>query len=373
MDAFERSDSIVCIVADTLAYAATRGIPFADALRNLPFYTEPKLTLKSPAALNEWLCVQLPALYPMAWGTDSRFRARARRLIEELDKGEPLSYAVEAALGRWVPAYFVLGLEKAENQGRVAAVLPALAASLSYPRAVTRERASAFVLAIARVLVTMPILFGLSVFILPKLTQMEYELLGAQGNYFHQMGAAASVLLPIMHWAVIGSLLVFLVTRIDVIGERVILWIPFVRRDCLRMRVADMTRGMLAFTRTGEDVLTAAEWTYAATRSPWMARRLKAFIEAVSAGRNWAAAWQEMRLGVPLADWLVHNAAAREDPASAFELLLDKCILDTQRTTCRLHALVDPVCVLLLGVMVGAVAYGAFSFLARLVDVGSIL
>jgi hypothetical protein len=49
-----------------------------------------------------------------------------------------------------------------------------------------------------------------------------------------------------------------------------------------------------------------------------MRRRLERFSGYVSHGACWAAAWEGMELGFPFLDWLVRNAAIREEPLEGF-------------------------------------------------------
>ncbi len=361
---FRRVDSVACILADTLAYAAARNVPFALALRALPFYREDAFVRRWLRFLNRWPFNRL-ALHPACWARDFPLCLRVRELIEELEKGEPLSFALENTFGMFFPSCFILALEKAENEGSVATALPVLAEMLNYPRLVRRERRIAVQFAAVRLVVAVSIASALNVFILPRYAKMMHEF-GAAYTGVGAMNLIATVLGVVLHWGFCLWVLYYVLTRVEVVREAILLRVPFGRRDVQRQRTAELTRALLAFVNTGSDLHTAAEWAQRATRSPWLSARVRVFTDALSRGVGWAEAWQAMELDLPAADWLVCNAAAREDPGSGLELLLDKLLLDIDSTTRRWQALADPVCVLVLAVFVGGMCYSMFNCLVRL-------
>ena len=364
-DVFQRPDAIACMVADTLAYATSRNIAFTDALRNVPFYRPADFRSHLFAFLNCWP-FSLFAVHPACWAKDYPLSLRVEALIHDLEQGEPLSYVLEEHLREFFPPEFILGLEHAENRNRVEVALPALAEALNYPRMVRDERVTALRLALLRFVVIFPTVFFLGVFILPKFARMmdEYGV-----REWHLSFSVLHAGLTLTHWVFAMAIILFLLTRASVIREWVGFRIPFLRRDCERMRMADLTRSLLTFLRSGEDVMSAAEWAHRSTRSPWLSKRLKILIGALREGAALPQAWAQMGVNMPLAEWLLHNAALREDPVSALELLLDKLYADISQSTRRWEVLVDPICVLLLGTFVGALSYSLVHSLVALIHV----
>ena len=363
--AFGRMDSIACAVADSLAYAAARDIPLTDALRDLPFCGESRFRSGIPRLLNAWPLNLLP-LHPSCWARDYAASLRVKRMIEALEKGEPLSYALEAELAEYFPKYFILGVEKAENGKCLRTALPALAESLSYPQLVKRRRLAAFAPALIRMLVLLPIIAGMLVFIFPKFARIGEEYGLPATGLMRWYVPAMSLLVTVAHWCVVLGILIVLLAQIEVFREMLLLRLPLFRRDCVRIRVAQLVQSLLAFTKSGQDILTAAEWTFTATKSPWMRRKLAVFIAALREGSRWDEAWAQMAIELPLADWLVRNAAVREDPVAGFETLLDKLCFDIDQATQRWEALADPVCVVLLAIVVGATIYCVFELLIQM-------
>ncbi len=149
--------------------------------------------------------------------------------------------------------------------------------------------------------------------------------------------------------------------------ERWLFAVPLVGPQLRCLRLWEVAQGMTAMTLAGADVATAAAWTRDASRSPSARVALERFIREVRAGRNWADAWEMLGLGKPMHDWLVRNAAAREDPASGFQLLeewlTDEASVLAQRTVRWL----EPALILANCAFLGSIVVCTFSLLIRMV------
>ena len=60
-----------------------------------------------------------------------------------------------------------------------------------------------------------------------------------------------------------------MLSRIEGIGERVMLCLPFFGRERRLFLAADLARGCAAFLRQGETLESALEWNRRACRSEW--------------------------------------------------------------------------------------------------------
>jgi type II secretory pathway component PulF len=82
--------------------------------------------------------------------------------------------------------------------------------------------------------------------------------------------------------------------------------------------LAGLAAGMYVHLASGKGMAESAELCRDTVARPWLRRRLDRFIAEVRAGEPWADAWARMKLGSPLHEWMVRNAAARENPAEGF-------------------------------------------------------
>jgi type II secretory pathway component PulF len=365
MRAFGWTDSVACIVAETLAHAVARGIPLAEALRHLPFYVTPKL---GPvlSGVNRWTMDMLFLLLPRFWSRQYPLSLALEKLIEQTDQGESLSYALETSLADYLPAYYILGVEKAEREGRLESVLPVLAESLAYPRFIRDERLAALRVALLRAVVLVPLLLGISTFIMPRFGKMVEEITGgASGGHSYLL---LNALLLMVIWGGLLAALVLLLSKIFLVREYFWLRTPFLRRSYRRVQLVELIRALLAFLRSGEDMVSAARWAQRGVRSPWLQERIGVFVGAMESGVDWAEAWRRMAFGVDDVDWVVHNAMVRESPVEGLEMVLDKLFQDVQSTTRRWAALADPVCVVVLATPVAYFAFRMFSWLILIVE-----
>jgi type II secretory pathway component PulF len=85
--------------------------------------------------------------------------------------------------------------------------------------------------------------------------------------------------------------------------------------------VSDLSSGMYVHLASGKGIAESAELCRDTVARPWLRRRLDRFIVEVRAGEPWADAWARMKLGSPLHEWMIRNAAARENPAEGFSQL----------------------------------------------------
>ena len=366
MRAFGWTDSVACIIAETLAHAVSRNIPLADALRHLPFYVNPKLGAPFLETVNRWTMDMLFLLLPRFWSRQYPLSLALEKLIEEIDRGEPLSYALEASLADYFPSYFILGVEKAEREGRLDVVLPVLADSLAYPRFVRNERLASLRLAFLRAAVIVPQLLFLNTFIFPHLMGGFDDATGGASQSYPVV--VFQVLLPLAIWGGLFALLLLLLSKVFLIREYLWLRTPFLRRSYRRMQLVELVRALLAFVRSGEDIVSAAQWAQRGVRSPWLQGRTGVFVAAMESGVNWAEAWERMAFGVETVDWVMRNAMVRECPAEGLEMVLDKLFMDVRAATHRWTVLADPICVVLLAIPVGYVAFRLFGLLVLLIE-----
>lgn len=299
----------MCRLARTLAWAATHNIPFDEALSaTLPWGGRPALVATGSA------------------------RGNTYGVIHRLRRGLSLADSLRQRLGRRLPEYYLSAVRDAELDGSLPTALPLLAERLAADEAAKRSPTAwgygaLYAVALGGVLsVVLLGAFG------PSMGRMWKELLPGRPLPFatafllrHQeallrgaaplLGAALLCLLArrLYHDSMVFSNLV----------ETVVLPLPLFGRRLRLRRVAELLQGMIVALEAGKDVVAAAEWNGVFVRSWWLRARLARCRDALAAGVRWDRAWAEMKLGLPLGQWILGNGASREEPARLFRVVYD--------------------------------------------------
>lgn len=350
-----RNASRACMTAETMAWAVTHNIPITDALRALPFYW--------PFAAVGWtrwprFSAFMKELFipfrPLHWLVNIRWSWHLVLFLRELEKGEPLAYALEKRLSMYFPSFYIMGVIKAERDNMLETALPTLARQMRFPESVFMERKMHLIYVAAKGLIMTGCLLFMAFLIFPVMEAMRADLLRIGTDTHSAIGAFTRNAIGV---GTLLTIILVVLVRFSIIGEQVLLSIPFLGREKRRFLISDLARSMAAFLRQGEDVLSAAQWSQKTTKSEWIRRRLDVFVTGVSRGTGWAQAWSDMHIGTPLHDWLIGNAALREDPASVFELLTDLLEDEIRLTSRRMSRWLDPCCAVIFGLIVIGAAY----------------
>lgn len=344
----------VRLVADTLAWAVSHGMPLQEALRNLPFYRGLATRLPKWRSCVALLRDVLVPFRPLLWFPNIRWSWAIRLMIEDLERGEPLSSALEKHLGEYFPGFYVMGVAKAERDGLLETALPVLARQVEYPAAMAGRRKLAYFLSFWRFIIIVPIILLLFVFILPVFKDMYGQFGGTMPYDIHTGWTLPAIVAQLGCFVILVFLLL---SKIQGLGEYVLLRFPLLGPDFRRFVLSDLARSMAAFVRQGEDLVSAAEWSMKSTRSYWLRRRLEEFVTALRRGVYWPEAWDKIGKGTPLEQWLVRNAAAREDPAAGLELLAEWLQQEIELTTRWIERWVDPCATVVIGLIVGLMTY----------------
>ena len=360
-----RNASRACMLADTLSWAVRRGIPVKKALLTVPFYRNPRHCPTPVLRGLLWLLSPCLLFLPVPWLLDIRWSIRLERVGRDLDAGYSLSDAFHRRLRRRFPRFYLVGMARAEAEGRLETALPVLAYQLNYPCEVADARRRELFFVLAKLIWVAAFVGFISTTLVPRVE----SIVGSYPDIRH----AARFPLPLgLFSSVLGNaiwilfLFLFVVPRLGVVGEYILLYLPVVGRDLRRFAVGDAVRGMAAFVRQGDDIATAAEWSVHAAGSHWMRRRLKRFVRDVRNGVRWDEAWIRMNVGKPIDRWVIRNAAAREDPASGFELLAEWLHQETEMSTRRIQQFIDPIFTLGVAAIVGVVCVYTFSSLIQI-------
>jgi len=353
------------MLADTLAWAVSHDIPMTEALSTVPVPEGRYGPVGFLAFCPSWIKRPLLRLIPDGGLWRSQWAVRLADLRQGLEAGEPLGSALRRTMARYFPRYFLTGVEEAEQQGHLATALPVLARYLSVPMCMARRQKEVWTYVLIRIWVGMSVVGFVCTNVVPKFEEIFLDLAGRELPY--AMGVLQGQLLEsILHVTLLCLLGGYALGKMGAFGEMVLLRVPLVGRARRRLYFYELARSMAAFTAQGEDIVVAAEWSSKSSRSAWLRRRLRRFVEAVRSGTKWTDAWERLYVGKPVERWIIRNAAAREDVVSGFDLLAE-WLADELRTAARVVRMcVEPIFTILLGIVVGLLAYGFVSFMAEL-------
>ncbi|MBM4142805.1 MAG: hypothetical protein FJ225_04305 [Lentisphaerae bacterium] len=359
--AADTRDARAAMLADTLAWAVSHGIPLSEALRTVPV-PEGRcgvmgLLAFCPSPVRRALLRVIPdgAFWRSQWP------ARLADLRLRLEAGATLSQALRGAARRYLPAYFLTGVDEAERQGRLPVALPVLAGRLRMPIGIARRQRAVWTFVFARLLAGLGVLNFVCVMIAPKFEEIFADLLEGRPMPAAMRLVQGGLLQAALLTALAALLIVRALGRMGRLGELVLLRIPGIAGERRRLCFYELARGMAAFTAQGEDIVAAAEWSARSTRSAWLRRRLRRFAAAVRGGAHWTEAWDRLYVGRPVERWIIRNAAAREEVAAGFDLLAEWLAEEMRRTGRLVRMCLEPVFTVLMGLVVGALAYALFA------------
>ena len=355
----------VCMLADTLGWAATHNIPLAESLRGLPFTSENKVRTAKTTSVITWLLRPLLALYSPQVYFDTRWSAKVAHLRSDLNSGLPLSISLRKHFKKLLPEFYLVGVERAEAGGTLPAALTLLADQMRLPYDLAAKCTQAHLFTTVRVIGTSYILIAVLTTVVPKLNMIFADLAGT---------SPIAALDPVFTAITLGlgglillMLAPFLLLKLGRFGEDVLQAIPILGKQIRRIMLADFARSMDVFISQGDDLVTATRWSQKTARSFWMRNATQSFLKAVEGGQRWDKAWIALAPGTGLDDWIISNAAAREDPASGFALLAEWTREDLAAAARRLHIWLEPVTTFLMGAVVLLLAYSAFHALNSVV------
>lgn len=348
-----------CMVADALAWAVEHDMPLTDALRALPFmrpcppWKRPLQALDGNYRLH---CFSIPRAQ-MRWGR------RMLQVIGELEGGWSLGDALHNSLHRLLPEFFIVGVQRAEKEGRLATALPILAAQLRFPSSLKQQVHSHLMLALCKFTTAVLLVHFVTVVILPKLLEIYSEL--GDAPVWDRLESPAYVVAWVTRLLTLGVVIAIVLPHADPYAEKLLLRLPLVNRLWKRAALAELALGMAAFLRQGDDVLQAARWCRSSTRSTWVRGRLDEIIALIESGTPWAEACRQARIGSAFEQWIAVNAAEREDPASGFDLIADWQHQRINAACGWINQWSEPITSLVMAGMVGYIAYYVFACLTN--------
>jgi type II secretory pathway component PulF len=185
---------------------------------------------------------------------------------------------------------------------------------------------------------------------------------GIHNIFFHHL----------LFWIVAVILLIPLAARFGHIArvyvEEIFLRIPVLGKYMRKIIVLELAASMSSCLATGHGIVEAADFSLASTRRPWLKAKLRDFRKSVCDGQDWADAWMEMKLGIPIADWMVRNSARREKPVEGFDTLLKWLCHDVAITSVRHVQWIEVAGIFFNGILVTMFALALFGSLILIIN-----
>jgi type II secretory pathway component PulF len=239
-------------------------------------------------------------------GWSDRFSQRGRRVIQALEAGHPLSWAIDRHLSAWLPTHWPNAIAEAEDEGHLLETLVILAGKSTLTtdtrlRTVVRQLVS-------YMMVTFTIISGLCIFILPKFAKIFDEMASGAplpdsivfmfniaSPIFHSpLTPIVAFFLPILSYRMIGNRYPDLMARLPIIGR------------AARLQAAQEAAQSIAIAlRMPIDITDALEYSASTCRFKCCQQQLLQCAARVRGGETWTTAWKSTALFDPFGNWIL--------------------------------------------------------------------
>jgi len=342
------------LLANVLAWAAKRRIPFVKVIPALTDYGVPG-----------WAAIGAKKWNKGLW------RVHARLLA-----GEPLHKALERSLSWALPKYFLLAVEKAEKEGTLERTLPHFARSLSFNEEIARIYTLTLFPQFLSFSMILFFALPLALFIVPKFLKIMAELgtgesLSWLAIYFDKTSGFLfsfdGLLLALGIFATVFAARLFR-RELALVLEELCVRIPLLGSVMMDKALLELSGSMSSYLEDGRDVKEALAFSCEASSHPWLKIRLRRCLREIEKGESWLDAWAEMRLGLPLDEMILRNAAAKEDPASGFGTLMEWHHQKALRLSKRIAILLFIAALAVNATIVSLIAWALFGSLVRIIE-----
>ena len=357
------STSGASLLASTLAWAANNNIPFHQAILSV---TDTGCPSRNPILF----------LLPNSKSWNKCLEAAYFDLVN----GRSLYKTLRHRFSYFLPEYYLQAVEKAEKEGHLPDVLPHFA---------KRKNLASEIKLSYRVTLTIPFLeflmiFGimclLSVFIFPNFHKIFDELLcgepfplysGWLGALYHVFTGFGYYLFYIIITGILIAFLLrlFRISRISIMAlmEELMIHLPYFRHQLENMAMLELSASISSYLSAGEDILNAMKFSRKACNHLWLRRKLGRCIRQMENGTDWLDAWRQMNLNQPLNEWIIRNAAARQNIVAGFDTMTDwlyhNAIRHVRRNTFWLALL----CIFINATIVFIITYSIFASLTMII------
>ena len=355
------STSGASLLASTLAWAANNNLPFHQAILSITDTGSPSrniILFLLPNSKSWNKCLQMA--------------------YSDLVNGRPLYKTLRCRLSYFLPEYYLQAVEKAEKEGHLPEVLPHFAKRMNLASEIKLSYRVTLTIPFLEFVLILGIMSLLSVFIFPNFKKIFDELLagaynpldgGFVGYSRHVFGFIGYNLFYII-LLVIFLRLFFRSSRTYflMIMEEVMIHMPYFSQQLKNAATEELSASISSYLSAGEDILNAMKFSQKGCPHLWLRRKLGRCIRQMENGTDWLEAWRQMNLNQPLNEWIICNAAARQNIVAGFDTMTDwlyhNAIRHVRRNTFWLALL----CIFINASVVFGVAYSVFYALVLIIS-----
>lgn len=358
------STSGAALLASTLAWAANNKIPFHQAILSMTSTGYPSrniILFLLPNSKNWNKCLE--AVY------------------SDLVNGCPLYKTLRKRLSYFLPEYYLQAVEKAEKDGHLPEVLPHFAKRMNLASEIRLSYRTTLTIPFIEFLMISGIMCLMSVFILPNFNKIFDELFGGAKAPFNTgfTGFVCHVYSTfgynLFYIILIGILLMFLLRICQVfrnifmmLMEEFMIHLPYFRTQLKNMAMLELSASISSYLAAGEDIFNAMKFSRKACNHLWLRRKLGRCIRQMERGTDWLDAWRQMKLNQPLNEWIICNAAARQNIAAGFDTMTDWLYHNAIRHVRRNSFWLALMSIFINATIVFTIAYAIFASLAMIIQ-----
>ncbi len=302
------------LLASTLAWAAENSIPFNEAVLSI-----------TDAGVPQTKCFDL--FRPQSWD------AALQQTYFDLTNGHSLGKALRKDMKKFLPLYFIQSVEQAEIDGNLPEALRSLTRNIDYVDKTTSNVANNFKYPALVLIIIILLTLFLSVFIFPKFKRILDELLEGDAPpliFEFTITLMNYITLPILLLFPL-ALIIIIIRRIPplkhflfrILIEPVAIYLPICGKPLRDLRVLELSAAVSSYLNRGEDIIAAVKYSYKTVDAFWLRMRLRKFIRSTENGTDWLTAWSNMKLGSPMNELIIRNAASSENIIKGFDNLTD--------------------------------------------------
>jgi type IV pilus assembly protein PilC len=359
------------LLANTLAWAVENNTSFPDAVLSLTKTGRPLPILSDTAGKNR-ISLNMEIFPPLL--SKLNWDQTLHGLYKDLTLGIPLYKALQRRMKYFLPEYYLQAIEAAEKGNNLAVVLPAFAKRLNYTSNIKTAYRRSLALPLFELAAITLVISFLLLFIFPNMAKIFYELTPFSPmtmiHYLALCGEFFSRNFFIILCSVAGLILLWPFYRIPLlyVMEKIFIIVPGFRRELHELARLEMLACLASYLDAGEDMLDAAKFSRASSRSYWIRCKLKHFIIDLKQGKNWLASWDRLQLGKPLDNLLLHTTSATDQLLDGFETILQWSSEQVYRQSKRNRRRIGVAVTLFNAIIVAIIAISVFSMLIAVIN-----
>ncbi len=397
-------------ITDILAWAVRRDIPFHEALSAL-------YDIRSTGRRRTGIKTGSFLDRDIAFRERGSLKTRLKHAIGDLQDGKALGPTLRKWLSKYLSHYFLAAVENAERNRCLHRILPQLAKSANFRSGLKEHISNCVMYPTIQFSTSMIMILGLYMFMIPKLEIIYEEIsrgvplpgllafvntiaaycsqaifpaivallwmvVAAPAIIYNKIDPNSDIylllaivmqliffiLVPFIYFKATVKFLRFILRPVTNMASNALIHVPYLGRQLRKLALLEVAGAMATLTGAGYDIADAARWNADAVSRRWLRRRLAKFANAVESGRYWADAWcEEMKLGSKAHDWIIGNAACRQNPEEGFLTLSEWLADEIRSANTLLLSFFEVFCILFNAALIGFTVFAIWQGLWTLI------